>query len=365
MAMLLGVFLHAAIVYLPLEVPGVVLDRERSIILLLEIGVIHAFRMPLFFVVGGFFAAMIHSRHGNVGFLAHRTRRLFLPLIAGMILVAPISVTLANRRMTGIEHIGAYSPVHLWFLEYLYLFCLAAFVLARLVPGGTKEKPNGRFDCAFAALLQSPWKAALLAVPAAAFLHLCPVWMEVQLPPDLSLVPNIRTSGYYGVFFAFGWFLNRHSDLIGSVNWRVRGSALLAIPTLALTWVLFAIWFQGAMLNADINVRWVKVAGVWLHAMTTWLMIFALIGLFLRRFSHPSRTSRYLADSSYWVYIMHLPLVLWLQFQAAEWNVNVWLKFLFVSGVAMGILLITYQLFVRHTLIGVFLNARRPSASQQ
>jgi hypothetical protein len=41
----------------------------------LLVALIHAFRMPVFFIVAGFFAAMLVQRRGRSGLLKHRFRR--------------------------------------------------------------------------------------------------------------------------------------------------------------------------------------------------------------------------------------------------------------------------------------------------
>ena len=44
-------------------------------------GFIHAFRMPTFFAIAGFFAALIYHRRGAVGLAANRAKRIGLPLV--------------------------------------------------------------------------------------------------------------------------------------------------------------------------------------------------------------------------------------------------------------------------------------------
>ena len=68
---------------------------------------------------------------------------------------------------------------------------------------------------------------------------------------------------------------------------------------------------------------------------------------------------RYLADASYWCYLLHLPLVLWLQVLVAKWPVNGWLKFAFIMAVNVLVLLASYHWCVRYTWIGRLLNGPR------
>ena len=77
--------------------------------------------------------------------------------------------------------------------------------------------------------------------------------------------------------------------------------------------------------------------------------VLGLMGLFRVLLSEERRGVRYLSDSSYWLYLAHLP---------AE------VKFVMVSVGVTVLLLLSYQLFIRSTPIGTILNGRkaRPSA---
>ena len=72
-----------------------------------------------------------------------------------------------------------------------------------------------------------------------------------------------------------------------------------------------------------------------------------------------SRLWRYVSDSSYWLYIVHLPLVVGLQVALARFALPFWVKFPFVCTVSTILLLVSYQYLVRSTLIGFVLNGRR------
>ena len=72
-----------------------------------------------------------------------------------------------------------------------------------------------------------------------------------------------------------------------------------------------------------------------------------------------SKARRYLADSSYWLYIMHLPLVMALQVAVSDLPWPGAVKFALVLATTMGILLGSYQLFVRNSWLGAWLNGRR------
>jgi peptidoglycan/LPS O-acetylase OafA/YrhL len=68
---------------------------------------------------------------------------------------------------------------------------------------------------------------------------------------------------------------------------------------------------------------------------------------------------RYVSDSSYWLYLVHIPLMMVLQFVVRAWQVPAVIKYALVCVVACTLLLISYALFVRYTPIGTLLNGKR------
>src|SRR5262245_47305087 len=87
LAMLLGIALHAGLSLTPF--PWVVQDTRQTEWLGLFFAAVHGFRMPLFFLVSGFFTAMLWKRRGIAALLKQRTRRIFLPCMLGLVTIVP------------------------------------------------------------------------------------------------------------------------------------------------------------------------------------------------------------------------------------------------------------------------------------
>ena len=103
-AMLLGVGLHAALAFFP----GLWMVSDRRVGLhgpWDELFVaVHGFRMPVFFLLSGFFTAMLWRRHGLASLIRHRFRRVVLPLALSILTVGPamqLVVTLAQGSGKG------------------------------------------------------------------------------------------------------------------------------------------------------------------------------------------------------------------------------------------------------------------------
>jgi len=88
-------------------------------------------------------------------------------------------------------------------------------------------------------------------------------------------------------------------------------------------------------------------------------MTFGLMGLFRRVLSGESKLLRYVSDSSYWLYVAHLPLVIAAQAYLREWPQAAVANFILVCIVICGFLLLTYEYLVRYTPIGTLLNGPR------
>ena len=108
-----------------------------------------------------------------------------------------------------------------------------------------------------------------------------------------------------------------------------------------------------------------RLAGAVCYALAIWTTTFAVIGLALRFLSGFSASRRYIADASYWIYLIHLPIVAALQvvISPLDWPWPV--KFATILLVALPVMLASYQLFVRYSFIGAVLNGRRVRQSPE
>ena len=96
-----------------------------------------------------------------------------------------------------------------------------------------------------------------------------------------------------------------------------------------------------------------------LSAAMGWLIVYGLIGIFLRRFAVEDRRVRYLSDSAYWMYAMHPVALLAVQVPMMGLDWNPWVKFILGIAFAVPVLLLSYDRLARPAWIGLVLNGRR------
>ena len=354
--MLLGLVLHSAASYTaqPLGEAWPYHDRSRHIAFDLLLFFIHLFRMPTFFVVAGFFAALLYERDGERQFIRNRARRVGLPLVVFWVAVMPLMIagvlfgTWMGLVEVPLDHVPR-GPIwrlpilgHLWFLYDLLLFYVAAVIVARAARGF-------RLTAEATWITRPGWN--VLALGLITTLTLLP--MQVPgLETSAALAPPLRILAAYGAFFAFGWLLYRQREVLPLYGARwIRFLVAGLIATLAYLVVL--------QLPARMTPRAFHVASVACAGLAVWLLIFGCLGLFVRRLDAPRPRLRYLADASYWIYLTHLLPVTWAVGLLAlvAWPAGV--KFTIVLTVATAVTLLTYRAFVRTTAIGALLNGRR------
>ncbi len=104
---------------------------------------------------------------------------------------------------------------------------------------------------------------------------------------------------------------------------------------------------------------WYQVVYFYCYALCSWLLVFGFLGFFNYACSQTSPLFRYLADSSYWLYIVHLPLQFQVQLWIAQWQIP-WLpKFAIYVAYPTFLGLLSYHFLVRSTFLGWMLNGRR------
>jgi peptidoglycan/LPS O-acetylase OafA/YrhL len=241
-------------------------------------------------------------------------------------------------------------PGHLWFLYYLVLFAALA-ALFRVAAGRVRlEALERRVDRLFGSLVRSPLLPFVMALPTAATL-LFVRGLESETP--LTYVPQLHILAYYAVFFGFGWMLHRQSALVDDLR-RHAWCGLLAIALLPL--LLACVAELGRTGTLPPGKRLAALYGV---ALFTWLAGMSILAVAVRVLDRPRAWVRWLADSSYWCYLVHLPVVFFLHIVVSGLAWPGAVKYTLVMAGTLSACLAGYRAFVRYTFLGTWLNGRR------
>ena len=373
-ALLLGIVFHASMSFVPIFIGWAVMDLSTRSSVLSFLLVSHSFRMELFFLIAGFFSHMTFHRKGGRAFIRTRFLRVAVPFIVGWFLLKPLIISawvmgaesmrgdanLWNGLKIGFQSLGQlpkdlFVGSHLWFLYYLLLVTAIALVVRTVIHLNSNlyAKVTHWTDRMVTWVVDTRFSWLVLSLPTAACLWYMRNWgMDT---PDKSLVPQVSVILVYGGFFTFGWLLHRQPELMGSFARLSFGRFALGIIGIGGSLILSA--YQTNLGHPQIGL--IRGGFVLSYAFMMWSLVGLIIGLFKRFLDKPSKVVRYVADSSYWLYLVHLPIVVLLQIAFAELPLHWSLKLIAISLLTVGISLVLYDLFVRSTFIGKTLNGQK------
>lgn len=317
---------------------------------------VHIFRLPLFFSMSGFFLALLLQRKGLGETARNRTLRIAIPLLIGMMTLVPLMLLASQVTGTAINDHGRVADGNpfrfelnfLWFLWYLLIVDGIAVALYLLAPRVLRSGGRAiRWAVGHPAI-----GLLLLAIPTAAAMWPAATWMTA--PTRETYVPEPQVLAYYALFFGLGATLYTHRDVVEAANrnaWKWLACALVAAVPAG---ILFS--FHNTALGEQAHVHG---AGLLVHAVATWSSLIALVGLADRYLNRPRPAFRYVADSSYWVYLSHLPMMVLITGLVGASTFGIAPKFAVVTVASLAFSFATYPLFVRYTIIGRTLNGPR------
>jgi glucan biosynthesis protein C len=375
--MMLGIVLHGAMFYLATPPPTgpMPTDANNSAFFDYVFAFIHSFRMPAFFVLSGFFTALLVEKRGVWGAYRNRAARILAPLVAGIFTILPLTILLmldfmvaalygtfnwipqlgdlqalgaamAARTIDTVSREGELPLAHLWFLYYLCWFYL-------LIPACRWAVAKSlRWEAGIRRMLASPWLVLPLALATAAMLW--PFHGGQVQEGFMFIKPHLPSLVYYGTFFAFGYVCHHYRDGLPALVPGVwRWAALAAI--------LFPLSVHLSDLDNAVRGRdavrhlWAVLA----NGFCTWALICFFVGGALRYFDRESPWIQYVSQSSYWVFLVHMPLVTLAAFWLLRYDLPAMLKFLVVCGLTALVAFATFHYWVQKTWLSTFLHGRK------
>jgi len=362
LAMMAGVVFHASLAH-SVMLQGIwpSANTERSAIVDMLAWFPHIFRMPVFFLIAGFFASLLVQKRGIGCLLKNRALRILLPLVIFLPLCMwAVIASLMNAAVTvehksavlgmvayGMAHPGLPPPppstMHLWFLYNLVFFYLLTWTFyffdgSRIRQFFMQLKPF-RFVAIFSLLLMP----ALLS-------------QSAPFPAPDSFLPQLWSFGFFGLFFMVGYWVYQEPGFIEKFipHWKI-----LLICSLLLYAVFYWLIPKEVSLTAVPLALWKKIIITACEALIAVSMTLVCLALGKTYLNLRNRLMRILSDSSYWIYVIHVPLLFTIQYQLMDKNWNLITKLGVALAMTFAIGLVSYFVLVRWTPIGWMLNGKR------
>lgn len=373
-AMLLGVFFHAALAYGPsLQEVWLPASTDNAAYMDFFAFFSHAWRMPLFFIIAGFFAALLHKKRGLAALTKNRLLRVTLPFIVFLPLVIISMVMIIGWAISNVENMSPMlgivafmsqnpdappppaSTTHLWFLYQLTFFYAVTIGYLALSKKFKRLHFSG-LSFAIAKPMLFLLLAPLLLVPALLTQH-------APIPAPEQFIPQLWSFAYFGMFFVFGWALFSKITLLDRLQPYLFFTLLVSVVCYTIFYILIpkSLNMQEAMtmMSAPPAIDKNQIILSLLQAFIAVHMSIAALLIGRRYFNKQSSIVRIISDSSYWIYIVHLPLLWCIQFVLLDYDWPMLVEF-FVSTFSTIIIgFVSYLIFVRWTPVGWLLNGKK------
>lgn len=334
--------------------PNYVKNADLSAGLSFFIAFFAVWSMPLLFLLAGTASGYALEFRSGAAYLKERFKRLFIPLVFGVLVIVPPQAYIARFQQPGhaesywqflpdyfrvrgdlTGYTGQFTPAHLWFILYLVIFSALALPLFLRLKRGSKV---------------IDWVARECERPGAIFSLAVPLGVMGALPDIGGKNPFV-----YFTLFLYGYVFMRDTRFQAAID-RHKASALaLGMITMTVTLTLFGLRIRFPEYSLADTLFFL------LRTFNALFWIIAVLGYGRKYLNRTHRLYRYANEASYPFYILHQTVIMGIGFYVVQWPVNLWLKFFIISLGSFGVTLFLYDLCVRRTNVTRFLFGMKPS----
>lgn len=284
-------------------------------------------RIPLLFLVSGMGVYFAMRNRDWKQLLQERAQRILLPLVAGSLLICPISIFFSQLYY---DKPISYEPNagHLWFLANIFLYVLLLMPLFIY----QKNNPDNGLARMMDKILGYSWGLFLFPVPLMIETALVNPEHFSSYSETLRGLPTVHGFLYGLVCFTLGFLLISRENIFWRAVQRIRYSALVIAALLYLVRLL-AYKLYGAP-----NILIALESGCWL------LAILGFGSLYLNK---PSGLLNYLNKAVFPVYIVHLPVLFGLAYFLFPLDLPAIVKMLLLLGGTFALSFLLYEILKR------------------
>lgn len=302
---------------------------------------IHQFHMPLLFILAGA-SVYLALRVRNINqFIQERFNRLFIPAVIGILFLIP-PMTYIYRISKGdnlsffthFKHFftnnpgdlsgltGSFTPAHLWFIIFLFIFSLVGAPLFVIF-----NKHNDLLK-KFSNFLTIRFFLLLFGIP-------------ITLAASTNILDDKNPLVYF-LIFLLGYILMTNEDYQKSINRDKLVYLALGIifeiilqcyankfPTWSISWIFYEL----------------------IRNTNSLLWVFVILGFGNKLQNRSSKILSYLSKSSFTIYILHLPISTFVGYFIVKTNLGLSLKFFLITLLTTLISFAGYEIISRINLL--------------
>jgi len=329
--MMLGVVYHSAPVFSPVKGAWFIQSDDTTVLAPAVMGFIHIFRMPVFFMISGYFAVFSIQRYGNDLFIKKRLQRILVPLIVTAFTINLAVSLILFGHDKGVEyflHKGGWID-HLWFLIALVFYFLLVYLAVLVLKRRWLHRVWEQIDRLVERVGLTPM---LLILPVYTMLF----YLFARFFGFRALGYNFAVVFEYMPYFLFGLLLFTHPMFLRKIGeYPLKKSLPLFFIALGAFELIKTYYCHPLCL----------IPMLYFQLLTTWVGSFICFTLFMKLMNRPSKIMFRLADASYTVYLFHPLFVVLFATVLVEWEMGG------ASGMFTLMLLVALASYLVHPLL--------------
>jgi glucan biosynthesis protein C len=300
-------------------------------------GFIHMWHMPMLFMISGAATWFALGFRSAGAYMRERSLRLFVPLLFGLLTYVPFTIYLQHSDTSSLsegfltffhldfEHIdgmtGTFTPAHLWFILYLYVFSLVGLPILLILHSEKGRQVIARFE----GMMQSLSGLFVLGIP-------------LTLAAATGILGAMNPF-YYFLLFLYGFVLAGNSRIQQAVDrW---------------TWWILIFGVFAAMLNIMMPVdghetwsqEWMALGLI--YQLGRWALTLTILGLGHRYLNRASIFLRYASEAAMPFYLLHMTFSVLTGYFVIRLGAPVVIKYILIVLIATGLTWIAYELVRR------------------
>lgn len=365
MAIVGVLFFHSAMAFVA-EWEWHIKNEETSKLLMEACLWLNRFRMPLLFFISGTVAYFMLRSKSGLAFVGLRFRRLFIPLLFGILVIVPPQLYL-ERVTQGYEgnYLSFYAKVfemepypngnfswhHLWFIVYLFIYDVLFTPLFKWCLGERGSKAMSKLH----GLGKGAW-VYVLTIPGMVIY----ASLRLSFPSTHDVIHDWCDIFYWLQFLLVGFFCIANPVFMDSIERNRRTSFMIAMLALLaynyIRWNGYEPWDAIANWRSD----WRTYGFLALTPVLAWSWVLTCVGYGKRYLNRRHRVLDYVNQAVYPFYILHQTVIVILVFYVVQTTDTILMKYLFTVVATFVITMGIYHLFIRPFGVMRFLCGMKP-----
>lgn len=334
-------------------------NSQRYFAATAAMGFLHFWLMPLFFLISGAGSRLFLERRGAGPYIPGRILRLFIPLIAGFLILNPVQEYFqALHRGLYEGSLIMYFQVyftsfkfflhpdfffeaggHLWFLGFLLLYSMVSlpfFIVVRRLSCKMKKRNVMEGGNRLRGTL---------------FLFLVPlIAVQAGLRPFFPGYGNWADFIFWWIFFLAGFFLYGREGRLEFVRRRCWSFLFGGIAGYAVILIMNAVSsVEPCFFASGFSLQCLGFNSI--SAVVALMLVLFFLGLGIRCLERPAKFLEYANPAVLPFYILHQPVIVGTAYFVVQYSISAIFKMFLIMAYAFLITLLLYEMIIRKNVV--------------